>query len=141
MNIHEFDEKIFTLPNGCWYWTATKSKLGYGQARFDSDKLEYAHRIAYRLWRGPIPEGLSLDHLCRNPSCVNPQHLDPVTHRENLLRGRGIAPRNAAVTHCPHGHEYTDENTVVRHGSRYCLICRKFHARARRASLGMVPRA
>lgn len=73
---------------GCWLWLGVKRKHGYG-AKFLNGKLVQAHRYIYELHRGPIPDGLFLDHLCRNPSCVNPDHLEPVTNAENLRRGKG----------------------------------------------------
>lgn len=73
--------------NGCWVWNGAKSPLGYGRVSRDG-RWQEAHRVVYEDLRGPIPKGLSLDHLCRNPSCVNPDHLEPVTHRENLRRGK-----------------------------------------------------
>lgn len=83
------EERIITkfeiAANGCWNWTAARTKLGYGKI---SPRL-LAHRAIYELSVGPISDGLELDHLCRNPSCVNPDHLEPVTHAENLRRGRG----------------------------------------------------
>lgn len=81
-------------PGSCWVWTAAKAHHGYGKFKI-GDKLWAAHRVAYWLRRGPIPDGLTLDHLCRNPSCVNPEHLEPVSATENKRRG-ALARRNAA---------------------------------------------
>jgi hypothetical protein len=78
---------------GCWLWTGAKHALGYGQQRIDW-RIVPAHRFSYELLVGPIPEGLQIDHLCRVPSCVRPSHLEPVTHRENGLRG--IAARRGS---------------------------------------------
>jgi hypothetical protein len=81
---------------------------------------------------GPIPPNRQLDHLCRNPQCVNPKHLDLVSHRENVLRGIGFYAINARKTHCPQGHPYTPENTIVElypsspKSGRRCLICWRF---------------
>lgn len=111
----------------CWTWTASGNGQGYGKF-YASGKPVYAHRYAYELLVGRIPEGLSLDHLCRNPGCVNPDHLEPVTHAENLKRGDHFT-RNAArlKTHCKHGHEFTAENTYIipSTGSRHCRTCRR----------------
>ncbi len=100
----------------CWLWTAaTTVKVGgYGRFAIMPHGLFVAHRIAYTLKKGSIPEGLALDHLCRERLCVNPEHLEPVEHRENTLRGDAgehVARRERAKTHCPHGHEYNEENT------------------------------
>lgn len=77
---------------GCWVWQRAKTNGGYGELR-DGKHMRRAHRVYYERYRGPIPAGLHLDHLCRNPICVNPAHLEPVTSRENALRGNTIAPR------------------------------------------------
>jgi hypothetical protein len=79
---------------GCWVWQRALSKNGYGSLRFDG-RTQYAHRWMYEQMVGPIPQGLDLDHLCRNRACVNPDHLEPVTRRENLVRG--ITARKLAV--------------------------------------------
>lgn len=117
----------------CWLWTGTRDGQGYG--RFGSKRVfssHFAHRIAYILKRGPIPDGLEIDHLCRNPGCVNPDHLEAVTHRVNLLRGTGLAARAARATHCPQGHAYTEENTQRNaQGHRKCRACHR--ARNRKA--------
>ncbi len=101
-----FWKKVVELPNGCWQWTAAKHDAGYGRFRF-AGKMVYAHRWAYETLVGPIPEGLQIDHLCRNPPCVNPSHLEPVTNRENTMRG--LTPK----THCPQGHPYSGDNLGI----------------------------
>lgn len=122
----------------CWVWTGSRDRSGYGKiARFCPDgnvRPALAHRIAYELEIGPIPEGLTLDHLCRNSSCVRPSHLEPVTMRENILRGTGPSARHAKVTHCPQGHEYAAGNIVGRtdRRNRDCLTCARLRAQARR---------
>lgn len=124
-------DKVEMIPSGCWLWTATLSGKGYGQFRFRG-KLWIAHRAAYEIFVGPIPEGATLDHLCRVRRCVNPEHLEPVSQRENLLRGDTITARHAAATHCPRGHEYNSENTYVQPitGGRRCRTCRREQRRA-----------
>jgi hypothetical protein len=103
-----FEAKVSEVPEvGCWIWTASLTPLGYGKF-FLAGRLRAAHRASYEHFRGPIPEGLCLDHLCRTPSCVNPWHLDPVTLRENSIRGlAGVRIRTRV---CAKGHEIIGEN-------------------------------
>lgn len=112
-----------TLGTECWLWVGSRDGAGYGHFGLDR-RVEKAHRVAYELRVGPIPKGLALDHLCRNTSCVNPTHLEPVTSRVNSLRGVGVGAVNAKKTHCPKGHEYTPENTYsYKPTFRQCRIC------------------
>ena len=114
----------------CWEWRAAVGRDGYGRVGF-AGKIWLAHRLAYELFVGPIPVGLDLDHLCRNRRCVNPAHLEPVTRRENLRRGRNW---HREKTHCKYGHEFTTENTYGRHdGGRDCRACRNARIRKHRA--------
>jgi HNH endonuclease len=112
---------------GCWEWTASLLSTGYGQFRSGGrgSKMYKAHRYAYEAYIGPIPDGLQLDHLCRNSRCVNPHHLEPVTALENTARSELTAAyKNRAKTHCPQGHEYTPENVYINPaGSRVCRTC------------------
>jgi hypothetical protein len=110
--IDRLSERTRTGP-GCWEWVGHLTPQGYG-----SLGRRLAHRLVYEVAVGPIPAGLQLDHLCRNRRCVNPDHLEPVTSRENTLRGSGLPAQRVLVTHCPRGHAYTDENTYVRPGTR-----------------------
>ena len=108
----------------CWLWTAARHRSGYGSFR-DGNRTAEAHRVAYELLVGPIPHGLTLDHLCRIRHCVNPEHLEPVTNKENQARGNGIAAQRSRATACPNGHVYTPETTGHNKRGRYCIPCRK----------------
>lgn len=117
----------------CWLWLGIRLPIGYGRMYKDNRRVR-AHRIAYELLIGPIPEGLELDHLCRNHSCVNPRHLEPVTHKENCLRG--LAPimggdLQRAKTHCAKGHPYDAANTYFnpRNRKRGCRTCNRAAAK------------
>lgn len=122
----------------CWLWIGALDK-GYG--RFGAGgrygKVVRAPRWAYEFCVGPIPRGLTIDHLCRIPACVNPDHLEPVTMRVNVLRGETIVALNARKTHCPQGHPYNAENTYRDriHGKRTCRICAAYRDRIRKARL------
>lgn len=109
---------------GCWLWTASCQYTGYGRYRYNGKDCR-AHRASYEIFVGTIPDGLDLDHLCRVRKCVNPEHLEPVTRRENLNRGIGISAINHHKTHCKNGHEFTPENTYITPaGYRQCQTCR-----------------
>jgi hypothetical protein len=112
--------------NGCWVWQRHIMAVeGYGRLRIDG-RFVMAHRYYYEKHVGPIPDGLVIDHLCRNRACVNPAHLEPVSLRENILRGEGIGARYARRTHCENGHPYEGDNLYVApNGSRRCRICRR----------------
>ena len=132
MDIFErFYKKVQMEPNsGCWLWEASCGRNGYGCFQVGK-KNRKAHRVSYELHIGPIPDGLQLDHLCRNRCCVNPDHLEPVTNRENCLRGEtGKYQRDK--THCPHGHPYSGSNLMMRpNGKRRCRACVNKDARER----------
>jgi hypothetical protein len=129
-------DKQGPIPEGhpelgpCWLWTAAKNREGYGKFGINRTWIS-AHQIAYELLVGPIPEGLELDHLCQVPACVKviadqfgPAHLEPVTHRENVLRGRSAAASHARKAHCPKGHPYDAVNTYRSpDGHRHCRTC------------------
>lgn len=113
----------------CWLWTAAIGSGGYGCFHI-SQKQRLAHRVSYTLVRGEIPEGLTLDHLCRVRHCVNPSHLEPVSIRINTLRGNGPSSVNSTKTHCPEGHEYDSANTSIKvsvNGAkrRRCSTCHR----------------
>ncbi len=110
-------------PNsGCWLWTAGVGRGDYGRVRVGS-LTQYAHRVSYELFRGPIPAGMVLDHLCRVHCCVNPAHLEAVTQWEYIRRGE-TAKAMLDKTHCPAGHPYSADNTYM-HRGRHCRICRR----------------
>lgn len=115
----------------CWEWTAAKLKSGYGVLGVGG-RTACAHRIAYEISIGPIPDGLEIDHLCSNRSCVNPWHLEPVTHQENQRRGLAgetMAQIHRNKTHCPSGHPYDAENTRIYKGFRNCRACGRLHSK------------
>lgn len=112
-------------PNsGCWLWTGTTIKDGYGQISIHG-RGQMAHRVSYETFVGPIPEGMTIDHLCRITCCINPDHLQPVTNTQNILRGVAPSARNAVKTHCLHGHPLSGANLyITRDGlHRRCRTC------------------
>lgn len=118
--------------DSCWLWTAWTDPDGYGYFR-DGPRKVGAHRWAYARWVEAIPAHLEIDHLCRVRNCVNPEHLEAVTRRENTLRSESFTAVNARKTHCPRGHAYTPENTYIYRRSRHCRACnRQAQARAKR---------
>jgi hypothetical protein len=118
-------ERCVPEPNtGCWLWLLSCNQFGYGQARFNGKNMR-AQRLSYEAFVGKIPDGLVLDHLCRVRSCVNPNHLEPVSTRENVLRGVGVTARNAQLTHCKSGHALTPDNTYVGDRRRECRACKR----------------
>ena len=122
--IERFWAKVKVVESGCWEWQGHLNR-GYGRLRGDKKDI-LAHRYAYQLIKGSIPEDLTLDHLCRNRSCVNPDHLEIVTMRENILRGDSFSAKHARKTHCPEGHPYDLFNTRYNLlGARECRICMK----------------
>ena len=136
--VERFHSKYEVADDGCWLWTATLGHTGYAIFHIESrDAL--AHRWAYEQFVGPVPDGLELDHLCHTRDgtcpggtscchrrCVNPEHLEPVTARENVRRGKSFAAVHAAKTHCVNGHLFDEENTLVLgDGGRRCKACRR----------------
>lgn len=120
----------------CWLWTAAQNGKGYGRF-WDGSRLVVAHRWAYLFCVGPIPDGLTLDHSCRVRNCVRPEHLEPVTMRENTMRGVGLAALNARKTRCSNGHEFTEANTRIELSAkgrawRKCRQCKRANDKARR---------
>ena len=129
--------------NGCHIWRGTRESHGYPIVWHDGRKCVVT-RARYELEVGPIPSGMDLDHfVCDNGAggCCNPNHVRPVSHRENVLRSDGIAARNAAKTHCVHGHPLSGDNLYIttRTGARSCLTCR--HRHSRRTNLARASKA
>ena len=117
--------------SGCWLWIGNCNSKGYGRIQVNKKRIG-AHRFIYELLRGPIPSGLQCDHLCRVPCCVNPDHIQLVTSRENTLRGETLPALNSKKTHCKRGHAFTPENTLVLSTTKHrlCRIC--YRARLKR---------
>lgn len=129
--IAKFWEKV-EKSAGCWFYRGGKTAGGYGVYEFCGRK-ERAHRVAYEVVVGPIPDGLQLDHLCRVPACVNPSHLEPVTSRENTMRGAGPTALASRRTRCRRGHPLSGTNLARsrREGWRECRRCLRIRARRR----------
>lgn len=123
---------------GCWLWIGYIMPNGYGLISVGgrAGGMQLAHRVSYELHVGSIPEGMTLDHVkergCLFRHCVNWQHLEPVTRGENVMRGSGFAPKNAAKTHCPKGHPYSGDNLYFDDGYRKCRICSRERCRSYR---------
>lgn len=140
-----FWSKVTVDPaTGCWLWVASRAPNGYGKVQAGSRRdgtrrIRSSHRFAYESLVGPVPDGMQLDHRCRVRACCNPDHMEPVTSRENTMRGllpsnmrrRGGA-QNRSKTHCKNGHEYTEANTYRHKGSRYCRACNNAQSVRRR---------
>lgn len=123
--IIRFLKKIRVSSSGCWEWQAGKDKAGYG--RFCIGKRQiYLHRFIYEYYHGQICPDLTIDHLCRNRSCVNPLHLEQVTKKENILRGIGITAQESQQTHCKREHPLSGDNLYIdKRGSRICKSCNR----------------
>lgn len=127
-----FSRRITRDSGGCWRWTGQTDKDGYGIVSPYRQNQKKAHRVSFELFEGPIPAGMQIDHLCRVRSCVNPDHLLPVTCHENIVRG-DTGTRDAR-TACPAGHPYDEINTLRNaRGHRQCRTCHRERERARRA--------
>ena len=129
--LERFMEKVQILPSGCWRWAGKIHRSGYGLFSVGHARHTTAHRWLYQQLHGPLAAAVDLDHLCRNRWCVRPSHVEPVTRRENLLRGETLPAGNVRKTHCPQGHPYDEENTYEYRGARQCLSCRRARDSAR----------
>lgn len=129
--IYRFVSKIRLAESGCWEWMGRLKGHNIKNARgrysqFAADGYKSGHRWSYFYFKGPIPDGLTIDHLCRNTICVNPEHLEAVSMKENVLRGIGPSAINHKKTHCINGHKFTPDNIRVRKdGRKNCLICKR----------------
>ena len=137
-NQHTFDSIAWRFwskvgfDESCWIWNGSGNGTGYGSF-WDGARTVYAHRWSYEFCVRPIPVGLQIDHLCRVRSCVNPEHLEPVTPQTNTLRGVGLTAQNAVKTHCIRGHPYNEANTYYEKKGRQCRVCTKLRSRVKRA--------
>lgn len=136
--------RLEVQPNGCWLWTGGVKSGGYVNYRVNGVST-LGHRFVYETLFGPVPDGLEIDHTCHNGTgcpggacvhrrCLNPDHLEAVTHRVNTLRGNGPFADRARQTHCIRGHEFNEKNTYVRkNGTRWCLMCKQLRRKEARA--------
>ena len=131
-----FEAKYIPEPNsGCWLWTGAHNGNGYPVISIARNgkggKNAYAYRLSYEWAKGPIPPDKEIDHLCRIRWCVNPDHLEAVTHRVNMLRGNTVAAFHAQKTECKRGHPFTADNVYFTANGKGCVACRRMYDRTR----------
>lgn len=127
-NLLRFLNKVEVIHGGCWVWQDSLARSGYGVFHLGipgSKAHSYAHRHAYEVFCGPIEDGKVIDHLCGNRFCVNPEHLEPVSIGENVLRGNGVTARNKRKKVCKRGHVFNAGNTRYSRHGRYCAVCNR----------------
>jgi hypothetical protein len=124
-----FWAKIRKADDGCWYWMGANNGVGYGTFWVKWGQRVYAHRYSFEMAKGPIPESMVLDHLCRHPACVNPDHLEAVPPWVNSRRGLTVPATNVAKTTCPRGHEYDAVKSYKGRPLRYCKRCQNIRNR------------
>lgn len=135
-DLNSMDQRFINkvnLSDECWLWNASLNNFGYARYKIDG-KMVLAHRYAYKYFNGDIPKGFELDHICRVRHCVNPAHLEAVTHLDNVRRGKS-GEHGKVKTHCPQGHEYTDSNTVMVQRGRRCRTCQNDRSRLYREKI------
>jgi len=138
-DIKRFEDKYETCEETwCWYWqAATNGKRGYGKI-YHNGKLKLAHRFSYELHKGVIPDGLTIDHLCGNRLCVNPEHLEAVPQKVNNLRGNSVVAINKRKTHCANGHSLSGDNISIQRRDdgvrRRCLVCDSEYKKRKRTT-------
>ena len=131
-DLERFEAHVLLCPvTGCHLWTGATGGAGYGYFGFKK-KRTTAHRWAFENYKGPIPEGTEIDHLCRVRLCVNPDHLEAVTHRVNLLRGKTIAAKSASKVNCSKCGKPL--NAINYKGFRFCRPCNNLYQRQRRVN-------
>lgn len=131
-SIERFMHYIEISPSGCWEWSGGTNSEGYGNFSLKNQAVK-AHRYSFGYFKGEIPKGFVVDHLCRNHKCVNPDHLEAVSNKTNIIRGVGLASQESKRTHCPFGHEYTEDN-IYRTKNKYrnCKACAIRRSKERR---------